>query len=201
MTVTYPDDAAKTFGRGIETSHADAVRDEPFVPRYARPKAARRGKIRTWMILVPVGAVVLGGIAAIMLMDGEAAAPLAEPAATAPVLPATAPTTDTAITALESAATPVPVAAAPAPVVPALAPTRSTAPAAAPVRRVAPRAETPAPRVTTPTPAASAQPVGPQPYARAPAGPTSSLNTAPTTPTPTPVAPTPAPVIVIAPQG
>lgn len=182
MTVTYPADPNKPYGDRIEAPILDAARDEPFVPVYARSsKAAGRGKIRTWMILAPVGAVFLGGIAVALMMDGRADAPPVEPAATALVPQATAPLTETAATPLITDAIPAPVVREPAPV-------RRVAPAAATARDVAPRTEaTVSPRAVAPAPA-SAPVVGPQPYVSAPAG-------------PTPPAPTPAPIIVVAPQG
>ena len=75
MSVTYPQD------------RADAAGEETFVPVYARTKAQlrRKGGMRTWMILAPIGVLVIGGAAAMMLMNGGgdvAEAPLAEAAAT-----------------------------------------------------------------------------------------------------------------------
>ncbi len=200
MTVTYPVDPTKPYGDRIEAPRADLTHDEPFVPVYARRGKARggQGKIKTWMILTPVAVLALGGIAAMMLMRGpeEASAPLAEPAATAPVLPI-APT-DVAAAPLTTASTPEPIAAAP--VVRDVAPLRRAAPA----RREAVRAPAPAaaatPRVVTPAPAA---PTGPQSYTPAPAAPsTVTLNTAPTTPAPATPAPAPTPpVIIVEPVG
>jgi hypothetical protein len=105
MSVTYPED------------RADAVREETFVPVYARTKAqrGRKGGIRSWMILAPIGVLVIGGAAALMVMNGGgdvAEAPLAEAAATAPVLP----TTPVPLTA-PLAAEPAPVDTTPTPVV------------------------------------------------------------------------------------
>lgn len=202
MTVTYPADPTKPYGERIEAPRADMPHDEPFVPVYARRGKARggQGKIKTWMILTPVAVLVLGGIGAMLVLDGgeEVSAPLVEPAATAAVLAATP--TDTAVAPLTSASTPEPVVIAPI----VAAPVRE----AAPLRRIAPpAARREAARVPSPT--ASAQPVtptptttGPQPYAATPAAPaTSSLNTAPATPAPTPAPTAPRPVIVIEPAG
>lgn len=182
MSVTYTDD------------RVDAVREEPFVPVYARTKSSksRKGGLRSWMILAPIGVLVIGGAAAMMLMNGDsevAEAPLAEAAATAPVLPMTpAPLTE------PLAAEPAPVDASPAPAV------REAAPA--PIRREAPVARRAAPRVETPAPAPAPRVVTP-----APSPTTSTLNSAPPTPAPTP-APTPvptpapsAPAIVVEPLG
>ena len=189
MSVTYPADPAKPYGDRIESPLADLTHDEPFVPVYARRGKARggQGKIKTWMILTPVAVLVLGGIGAMLVMQGpeEASAPLAEPALTAPVVSA-APT-EAALAPLTTASTPEPVVAAP-PVVRDAAPLRRIAPA--PARREAARAPAPA---ATPRVAAPAVPTGPQAYAPAPAAPsTSTLNTAP--------APTP-PVIIVEPVG
>jgi hypothetical protein len=185
MTVTYPHDRPLP-----RETHIEEARAEPYVPVYARTRGstrARKGGVRTWMILAPIGVLVLGGVAAAMIAgsgDEAPAAPLVEPAATAPVLPAQPLISEAA--PLETSAAPVVEASpAPAPVVRAAAP--------APARRAAPApARSPAPAVTREAPA---EPAGPQPY-------TSSLNTSPTaapaTPAPTPA---PAPVIVIQPQS
>ncbi|WP_332640704.1 hypothetical protein [Brevundimonas sp.] len=209
MTVTYPADPLKPYGDRVEVKPLPGDRmdvnprlgtaEEPFVPVYARRgKAARganNGKIKTWMILAPLGVIVLGGIVAMTMLDtgGDTAAPLAEPAATAPVVSATplieaAPAT--------SASTPAPVAApAPAPV--------AVLREATPVRRAA--APAPVRRAATPTaPRDATTTVAPRTATPAPTSPaTSTLNTAPTTPAPaiTPAqepAP-PAPVIVVEP--
>lgn len=200
MSLTYPTEPTKPYGERIDAPRPDLHQDEPFVPVYARRGKARggQGKLKTWMILLPVGAVVLGGIAAAMLMNGgeQAPAPLVEPAQTAPVLPATP--TATAVAPLTAAAAPEPVVAA-APVAREATPVRR--PTAAPVRREAVRTPTPAPaapRVAAPAP------TGPQSYTPAASAPsTSSLNTAPPAAAPaTPAAaPTPPPVIVIEPVG
>lgn len=181
MTVTYPHDRPLPLGE-----RAEEIREEPFVPVYARSRRTRRGRkggLKTWMILAPIGVLVLGAGAAAMIMGGGddiAPAPLVEPAATAPVAPPPALTIEAApvepvATApiVEAAPTPVPVARratpAPAPARRAAAP-RATAPALAPAARVA----------------VPAEPTAPQPY-------TATLNAAPTP------APAPPPVIVIQP--
>jgi hypothetical protein len=202
MSVTYPVDPAKPYGDRIETPRADLTHDEPFVPVYARRGKARggQGKIKTWMILTPVAVLVLGGIGAMMLMQGpeEASAPLVEPALTGPVLPASP--TEAAVAPLTSASTPAPVIAAPAPAVRDAAPLRRAAPA--PVRREAVRPAAPAstatPRVVTPAPVVT---TGPQAYTPAPTTPSATtLNSTPATPAPAAPAPTP-PVIIVEPVG
>lgn len=188
MSITYPHDRPIPHDGLAEIPH-----EEPFVPVYARTRRGARsskGGVKTWMIMAPIGVLVLGAGAAALVMgerEAVAPAPLAEPAATAPVLPAQPLVTETA-----PAATPsnVSIEVTPEPVVRA---------APAPVRRAAPA---PAARRAAPAPApatreAPAEPTGPQPY-------TSSLNTtppattAPATPAPTPAPP---PVIVIDPAG
>ena len=185
MSVTYPADPLKPYGDRVEVNpNADGANDEPFVPVYARTgKSTRRngGKIKTWMILTPVGILVLAGLGAVALGGGEqTTAPLAEPAATAPVVSATP-------LATPVMSNPAPVArTAPtaAPVLRPAAPVRRAAAAPAPARRsttvATSRPTTPAPvaRVVTPAPAASS--------------PTPMLNMAPMAPTATP-APSPAP--------
>ena len=204
MTVTYPVEPTKPYGDRIEAPRADMIHDEPFVPVYARRAKARggRGKIRTWMILTPVAVLTLGGIGAMMLMNGseEAAAPLVEPAATAPVLPIAPAATATA--PLTTMSTPEPVAATP--VAREAAPLRRAAPTPAPARRETVRTPDPAPaaaaRAVTPAPTA---PTGPQAYTPATAAPsTSTLNTAPATPAPaTPAPASTPPVIIVEPVG
>lgn len=178
MTVTYPHDRPMPQGERL-----DAPREEPFVPVYARTgrnaRGGRKGGVKTWMILAPIGVLVLGGAAAALVMgqvDEPAPAPLVEPAATAPVLP-------TQPLAIEA-----PVEAAAAPVVEATPAPAPVARRAAPARRTAPAPARPATPVATRE--APAEPAGPQPY-------TSSLNTTPAA-APTPASP---PVIVIQPQS
>jgi hypothetical protein len=184
MTITYPHDQS-IRNDGL----AEAPREEPFVPVYARTRSAtgRKGGVKSWMILAPIGVLVLGAAAVVLVTaqgDDAAPAPLAEPAATGPVLPTQplvseiAPVETPAGTTIEVAPEPA-VRAAPAP-----APTRRAAPA---------RRSTPAPAPATRE--APAEPAGPQPY-------TSSLNTTPPTETATPAAsPAPPPVIVIQPEA
>lgn len=174
MTLTYPHDRPEPPRAPIE-----GVREEPFVPVYARNRRGvrnRKSGVKTWMILAPVSVLVLGVAAAALVMgdrNAPAPAPLAEPAATAPVLPPQPLLAEVApVEAAPAAETPP----APAPVV------RRTAPA--PTRRVAPvRTATPAP-APTPRVVAPVEPASPQPY-------TATLNTTP--------APGQTPVIVIQP--
>lgn len=202
MTVTYNPDPLNPYsdrpevrpltGERMDLNARADMAEEPFVPVYARRgKAARRaGKVPTWMILAPVGVIALGAIAAMMLLDngGETTTPLAEPAATAPVVDAT-PLAAAAPLAAASAPAPVITAAPPAPVTREAAPVRRAAPA--PVRRT----------TTAPAPAARAVTPAPAPAASS----TATLNTAPTPPapvvtvTPAPEPTPPAPVIVVEP--
>lgn len=186
MSVTYPHDHPMSH-----SDRVDAPREEPFIPVYARTGRTARGRkggVKTWMILAPIGVLVLGGAAAALMMgDGGdvAPAPLVEPAATPPVLPAQ-PLVSEIVPAEAEIAPVVEATPAPAPVV-RTAPARRSAPA--PVRRA-----TSAPAPTVATREAPAAPTGPQPY-------TASLNTTPPTATVAAPAPTPAPppVIVIQP--
>ena len=172
MSVTYTDSPM---------SNASSAQDA-FVPRYARAKRAKKG-VRTWMILAPIGAVVLVGGGAAMMMSGGETQPLAEPAPTPAVQPlASVPApldSSTAPAALTANA--IEPAAAPAPVVREAIPT----PALAPVtqRRAIP---TPAPAetaVATPSEAV-VEPTGPRPYtaeAGAATAPAPAIQTAPLT--------------------
>ena len=196
MSVTYTD----------ETNDRTLNSDAPYVPAYARSRQSRKSKggIKTWMILAPIGVLAVGGVGAVMLMNGEQA-PMAEAEATTPAPIVSQPlSNDVATAPLTSAATPAPVEVAqppaPAPVARAASPERE----AAPVRRAAPRVAAPV------TPRVEEAPVltGPQPYSAAPStttsSPTSTLNRAPVTvaPAPTPATPaSPAPVIVVQPAG
>lgn len=195
MSLTYPPAPNDHVGDHIELPRFGPAHEEPFVPVYARRGKARSGKgrIRTWMILVPVGVLTLGGIGAMMAMnEGEqASAPLAEPAATLPVLatPSIAPASEVA--PLDSASTPAPVITEPtvrqAATTPRAAPTTQR-PAAAPAAPAA------APVAQTPDPIVAA---GPQPYTPPPAAPSTSASV-PAAPAPTTASP---PVIIIDPAG
>lgn len=164
MTVTYTEDTLRN----------DPIRDEVFVPRYARTgRARKKGGVRAWMILAPVGALALIGGAAAVMMSGEtgegslvandAPAPLVR---TAPLESSTAP--DALANGLPSNVTITETAPAPAPLV------REAPPAPPPAiqrrqpteRRAAP--VEPAPVVEQ----APAEPTGPQPY-------TATLNSQP----------------------
>ncbi|MBU1325771.1 MAG: hypothetical protein KJ676_11050, partial [Alphaproteobacteria bacterium] len=109
MSVTYTD---------TDYPDRDAVVEEAYVPVYARKRAARgragTGGVKTWMILAPLGLVVVGGVSAAMLMNGGGAAEIAAaPAAPAPAV-AQAPLTEV-LPAEPLAAAPVAAAPAPAP--------------------------------------------------------------------------------------
>lgn len=173
MSLTYPHNGSRPHDQAFE-----AAPEQPFVPVYARQGRTARGRkrgVRTWMILAPVGVLVLGAAAAAMMLGGRdevAPAPLVEPAATAPVLPSQ----PSLVQAPPVEATPV-------------APVVEASPAPTPVaRRAAPAARRPA--APAPAPAAAprvvapAEPAEPQPY-------TAQLNAAPAQP----------PVIVIQPAN
>ena len=177
MTVTYTED--------IKPYPKTKMGDEPFTPVYARKPGGKKA-VKTWMILAPIGLLVLGGSAAALLMNpATGTAPLAEPSSSLSV-PAPAPT----LAAVPAA----PVETAPLVIEDAViepAPARTVRQAAPAARRAAPAAQ-PAPRTETPP-----QPAGPQPY-------TGSLNTGTPAPAPTVATPAPTPpppVVVIEPQG
>lgn len=176
MSLIYPDKPAPYDDRV-----QPAVEAEPFVPVYARKRSSRgKGGVKTWMILAPVGALALAGIAAALIMGGgeETAEPvLAESAATLPVLPATpvAPAAALSTPALTIDTTDVPPAVA----VREQAPVRRATPA--PARRVVPAPARPAATATTTTRVETpAQSTSPQPYAASP-----SASTPIPAPTPT----------------
>ena len=203
MSVTYPADPLKPYGDRVEVNpNADGANDEPFVPVYARTgKSTRRngGKIKTWMILTPVGIIVLAGLGAVALGGGDATTvPLAEPAATAPVVTASVPAAPVA-----NPDTPAPAARTaptPAPVLRPAAPVRRAAAAPAPARRTT--TVVAAPRPTAP--AAAARAVTPAP---ATSSPTPMLNMTPTAPMAPTAAPAPAatqsppPFVIVEPVG
>lgn len=170
MSLTYPHDRPRPQDPAFE-----AAPEQPFVPVYARQGRAARGRkrgVRTWMILAPIGVLVLGAAAAAMMLGGRdevAPTPLVEPAATAPVLPSQPSLAQ--VPPVEATPVAPVVETAPAPVA------RRTAPVA--TRRSAAPAPAATPRVVVP-----AEPAEPQPY-------TAQLNAAPVQP----------PVIVIQPAG
>lgn len=196
MSVTYPADEARPYGEPAPV----ALTEENFVPVYARGRKTTRasgGKVKTWMILVPIGVIVLGGVAAALVLTPKADTTIGQAPTQAP-LPTAAEAAATEAAAANAASTP---AAVPAPVRIEAAPVPAVAPVvrqAAPVRRAAPapavRRAAPAPAARVQTPAA-APVAGPRSYT----APTATLNTAPATPAPTP-APA-APPIVVAPLG
>lgn len=192
MSLTFPPAPTDHVGDHIETPRFGAAHEEPFVPVYARRGRAHsgKGKIRTWMILVPIGVLTLGGIGAMMAMNGgeQASAPLAEPAATLPVLPTPTIAPASEVAPLESASTPAPVITEPA--VRQAAPT----PRAAPTTQRPAAAPAAAPVAQTPDPVVAA---GPQPYTPPPAAPSTSASV-PAAPAPTTASP---PVIIIDPAG
>lgn len=170
MSMTYPT---------REPAPAANTEDAVFVPRYARTARSARKPVKTWMILAPLGAlVVVGGAVAMMLNSEEpriAAAP-AEQAAVAPA-PVSSQASSSAMTAAE---TPV---APPAPVETASSEPRVSAPvvrrAETPARR-APAVERPALAAREQAPADEApavEPTGPRPYGAV----TSALNSQPAT--------------------
>lgn len=196
MSVTYTD----------ETNDRALNSDAPYVPAYARSRQSRKSKggIKTWMILAPIGVLAVGGVGAVMLMNGEPA-PMVEAEATTPAPIVSQPlSNDVATAPMTPAAMPAPVEVAPTPAPAPVARAASPEREAAPVRRAAPRVAAPV------TPRAEEAPVlsGPQPYSAVQStttsSPTSTLNRAPVAVTPAPApatAASPAPVIVVQPAG
>ena len=143
MSVTYADD------------HVEAD-NTPYVPAYARGRAKSRKKVKTWMILAPIGAAILVGGGALMVMGGgEESMPLAESEIAAPVLPAAGltPAPATPDLAASTAMTPAPVVNVPQPAVEPAAPVVQ--------RRAAPERAAP---VAAPVVEAPVEPTGPRPF-------------------------------------
>lgn len=175
MSATYTDQVRPAAAR---------VDNEAYVPVYARSGARKSNKpIKTWMILAPLGALVVGGAAVAMLMqratpaveEAVPFAPLAAQLAASETLPLTAPSIPMETPAELTTAAPIPPSVA-APVERRAAPVTP-----AHVARVTPRA--PAPEAVE----APVAPTGPQPY----------LSVAPPTAAPTAMAPAaPAPIVI-----
>ena len=188
MSVTYTDQIRPAAAR---------VDSDAYVPVYARSGARKSNKsVKTWMILAPLGVLVVGGAAAAMLMPpaeptaAEAVpfAPLAAQLAASEVAPLNAPTIPVETPAELTTAAPIPPAVA--------APVERRAEPATPTRaaraapRVAPAAESAeAPIVST----------GPQPYQSA-APQTVEPAAAPVTaPAPAAMTASPAPIVITPP--
>ena len=184
MTYTYTQD---TMAPRLEREPVTTEQDAVFTPSYAR-RPVKQKKLKTWMVLAPIGALALiGGAATMLLTGGDETQPLAEPAPTAvastPLVPATV---SPPLSSTPVASMPAPAVVTPAPVVRQAAPVRR----AAPVTRSEPaRNASPAPRMQAP-----ADPTGRQAYSPSVAASTSS----PAVPTSTPVTP-PAPAITVQP--
>ncbi|MDZ4364682.1 hypothetical protein [Brevundimonas sp.] len=170
MTVTYTDD--------LKPSDLHSDREEPvFTPVYARGKSRRNKPVKTWMILAPIGALVLGGSALAMMMApaSESTIGQAEPATDAMTTPLSAPL----------ASIPEPVAMTPEPVAaPAPVPAMRAEAAPAPVRRAAPASRAAAPATAPARVATPAEQTGPRPYTSE-----ATPDAAPTAPAITPAAP------------
>ena len=181
MSVTYTDQVRPAAAR---------IDSDAYVPVYARSDARKSNKpVKTWMILAPLGVLVVGGAAAAMLMQpAEPVAPTTLEAV--PVAPVATPLTAPTI----PMETPVELTTAPSIPSSDAAPVerRATPP------RTAPAASRPAP-APAPTPVAEAPvPTGPQPYlsvAPQTAAPTAVAPAAPVTPTPPP-----APIVITPPN-
>lgn len=171
MSLTYADPRAPRPQPIVPEMTTDEAHG--FTPAYARGAARRRGKVRSWMILAPIGVVTLAALGAWIVMNSdEAGVPApAEPAplTSAPLIPETAPTMDAAAEPIVEPAPvePAPVEAAPAPAV------RAARPAPAPVAE--------------PAEAPVVIPAGPQAYeavVAAEAEPAAGASDAPAQPTP-----------------
>jgi hypothetical protein len=168
MSVTYTDQVRPAAARP-----AARIDGEAYVPVYARSGARKSNKpVKTWMILAPLGVLLVGGAAAAMLMQPaepaveEAApfAPLAAQLAASETAPLNAASIPMETPADLTTATPIPPAAA-APVERRATPTSADpAPAQARAARVAPRAAAPAAAAPAPVVEAPVAPTGPQPY-------------------------------------
>lgn len=186
MSVTYTEDRARPYGEPI-----DSRTEAPYVPVYARGRVKSstrgpKGKVKTWMILAPIGVLVIGGSAALMMMQPAttsetALTPAVEPA---PIAPPPSPAVETV---------PVMPPVAPAPVVREAAPAPAPAVRSTPARRAAP----PAAERAEPVARVEAPAVNPQPLSSST---TSTLNTTPAAPPATPAQPA-APEIVVQPLG
>lgn len=192
-----------------ETDARTDSRTEPaaFVPRYARPTKSKKA-VKTWMILAPIGAVVLLGSAAAMMFNnaGETtpepmnAAPAMEMAPAAVAVGSTPPAS-AALTPTGQTMTPpvaeTPTSAAQAPVMrqAEAAPRRAQSTSQSTSVTARPTSELSAPRAETP-----AVLTGPQPYT---APDTVRLNVTPAAPTAStaPAVQTPPPVIVVQPTN
>lgn len=178
MSVTYTDQVRPAAARP-----AARIEGEAYVPVYARSGARKSNKpVKTWMILAPLGVLVVGGAAAAMLMQPtepaveEAApfAPLAAQLAASEIAPLNAPSIPMETPADLTTAAPIPPAAA--------------APAQTRAARVTPRAAAPAPVVEAPVVS-----TGPQPYLSVAPAPTIVTPSAP--PSAAPVTPS-APIVI-----
>lgn len=201
MSVTYTDQVRPAAARPAAT-----VDGEAYVPVYARSGARKSNKpVKTWMILAPLGVLVVGGAAAAMLIQPAAPAeetvpfaPLAAQLAASEVAPFDVPSVPTDTPAALTTATPSSTTAAP--VAASVPVARRASPAApAPVARVAPRPAAEPEAVEAP-----AAPAGPQPYLSVAPQTTAPLAVPPLTVAPmtqTPAAPVtssaaPAPIVI-----
>jgi len=190
----------KTDDRNLTQARDTAVTDEDFIPVYARggrsATGAAGGKMKTWMILVPLGVLVVGGITTLVMTSGEQApiAPLAEPAFTAPVLSSAAAPVEAADAPVRAAQSTQPVTQTGAtPAARESTPTPVRRPAS--VRRAEPSVAPPVVRAPVPV-----TPNGPQPYAPAPTATPPAARAAVPAPATT-RSPAPPPTIIIAPAG
>ena len=177
MSVTYPDHIAvdrPVTAQPVSVRTAD-VDSAPYTPVYARSGKARTGRkaVKTWMILAPIGAVVLIGGGVAMALGGETADPVSSPGPVQPAPFAASIDAGIAPPALQTSAAGIEATSAPVGMqtaegrraTPALRPPVEAVPAATPVE-------------TAPTP------TGPQPYVGADEPVTPAVPSAPAPPTP-----------------
>lgn len=162
MSITHPDHVVvdRPVAGNAVAATTPAIENASYTPVYARSGKARNGRkaVKTWMILVPIGVVVLTGGAVAMAIGGETAEPLGAPVpveSTVMAAPMMAePLPDTAPVALVPSAPPVAAAEATPVVRPAGVPRSRTS-------TVSPRAAvTPVVAPAEPAPMTA----GPQPY-------------------------------------
>lgn len=176
MSITYPDHIASDRPlAGNTVGTASVAESVPYTPVYARSGKARNGRkaVRTWMILAPIGALVLIGGGVAISMGGEASAPLGAPVPVETLPPARP---------VAPEAAPM---AAPTPAVAAAATQAAPVPVARPAVETRSRAAVVRPRVVAEPVVAAVEPApppaGPQPYLAA-AEPAATAAPAPSTP-------------------
>ena len=176
MSVTYPDHIAvdrPVTAHPVSVGTAD-VDSAPYTTVYARSGKARTGRkaVKTWMILAPIGAVVLIGGGVAMAIGGETADPVSSPGPVQPAPFAAPLDAGIAPSALQTSAAGIEATSAP------VATQTAEGRRATPALRSVEAAPAATPVETAPTP------TGPQPYLGADEPVTPALPSAPAPPTP-----------------